>query len=567
MNTAALVIRARKGDQQALTELYNISYKPAYAVAFKMTGNEDDAFDVLQDAYIKAFNSLDQLTDPSGFIPWFNKITANKCRDFLRSKKNVIMFSDMEYDSGEDSFELEYEDESTAFQPEERADYSDTKRLVAQMLDNLPPDQKMVLLMYYVQEMSIKEIAEALDVSENTVKSRMSYGKKKMRAQAEDLEKKGYKLRVSSVTVIPFLIWMLHEFTGMVSVHPMSAVIGAAAGTTAAGTTAAGTTAVGTTAGTAAAGTVATTTAGTAAGTAAAGTAAGSAAGTTAAAGVSAKAVALIAAGAVAVSAGAAGFFGFVLPAMRGNVADTEPEVTPYSCTYDRGNPPAWQKRSDSKIYLYVDPAVCDYLQEVDFSLVDNRFFQHESIDINSPAAVPVGGFMHNEGNNIWSCDLGITLDDNQTYTISFHSIDTALDLEKDFTTCELIIGNDCFGDMVYLTGGKVEDISFSSKEDYIVEWVNADPSVYATIVRITSSDNVIGELLPKGDTFYSMFCRYLHRYSYIDDNSLPNEKSDKQTIEEVAKTLGLTDEERDRALREAGFTEKDGAWIRSDFL
>ena len=229
MDTTELVIYAQKGNQQAITALYNLSYKPAYAVAFKMTGNEDDAFDVLQDAYIKAFNSLDQLTDPSGFIPWFNKITANKCRDFLRSKKNVIMFSDMEYDNGEDSFELEFEDESTAFQPEERADYSDTKRLVAEMLDNLPADQKMVLLMYYVQEMSIKEIAEALDISENTVKSRMNYGKKKMRAQAEDMEKKGYKLRVSAVAIIPFLIWLLRNLSKEVTTPPMSAAIGSAA--------------------------------------------------------------------------------------------------------------------------------------------------------------------------------------------------------------------------------------------------------------------------------------------------------------------------------------------------
>ncbi len=229
MDTTELVIYAQKGNQQAITALYNLSYKPAYAVAFKMTGNEDDAFDVLQDAYIKAFNSLDQLTDPSGFIPWFNKITANKCRDFLRSKKNVIMFSDMEYDNGEDSFELEFEDESTAFQPEERADYSDTKRLVAEMLDNLPADQKMVLLMYYVQDMSIKEIAEALDISENTVKSRMNYGKKKMRAQAEDMEKKGYKLRVSAVAIIPFLIWLLRNLSKEVTTPPMSAAIGSAA--------------------------------------------------------------------------------------------------------------------------------------------------------------------------------------------------------------------------------------------------------------------------------------------------------------------------------------------------
>ena len=308
MDTTDLVLSAKNGDQQAITALYNLSYKPAYAVAVKMTGNEDDAFDVLRDAYIKAFSSLEQLTDPSGFIPWFNKITANKCRNFLRGKKNVVLFSDMTYDSGEDSFELEFEDENTSFQPEERADYSDTKRLVAEMLDNLPADQKMVLLMYYVQEMSIKEIAEALEISENTVKSRMSYGKKKMRAQAEDMEKKGYKLRVSAVTVIPFLIWMLREFAGKVAINPMSAAIGSAAGTAAATGAVSG---------------------------AAAGVSTGAAAGTTtgaaAGAAVSAKVIALAAAGVAAVSAGSVGFFGFALPAMRGDNADDGWKVTPYS--------------------------------------------------------------------------------------------------------------------------------------------------------------------------------------------------------------------------------------------
>ena len=471
MDTTELVIYAQKGNQQAITALYNLSYKPAYAVAFKMTGNEDDAFDVLQDAYIKAFNSLDQLTDPSGFIPWFNKITANKCRDFLRSKKNVIMFSDMEYDNGEDSFELEFEDESTAFQPEERADYSDTKRLVAEMLDNLPADQKMVLLMYYVQEMSIKEIAEALEISENTVKSRMNYGKKKMRAQAEDMEKKGYKLRVSAVTVIPFLIWMLREFTGAVAISPMSAAIGTAAGAAAAGTSAAAGTASSVSAG-AATGAATGATAGVSAG-AAAGTATGAAVG----AAVSAKAVALIAAGAVAVSAGSVGFFGFALPAMRG---DDGREVTPYSSKYDRGDPPEWQKRSDGKIYFYADPALWQNYDYIDIYLYDHN--GSVQIDWGSKK-----GRMTDEGNNIWSYDIaqyGFTLDDNSSYGVFF-----AADWENQ--TCELTIGNDCLGDMAYLTGEKVENPVDPDIICDIAEWVNADPAVYATPVQGTSTGNV----------------------------------------------------------------------------
>ena len=554
MDTTELVIYAQKGNQQAITALYNLSYKPAYAVAFKMTGNEDDAFDVLQDAYIKAFNSLDQLTDPSGFIPWFNKITANKCRDFLRSKKNVIMFSDMEYDNGEDSFELEFEDESTAFQPEERADYSDTKRLVAEMLDNLPADQKMVLLMYYVQDMSIKEIAEALDISENTVKSRMNYGKKKMRAQAEDMEKKGYKLRVSAVAVIPFLIWMLREFTGAVAISPMSAAIGTAAGAAAGATAGAATGATSGAATGATAGAATGATAGVSAG-AAAGTTTGAAVG----AAVSAKAVALIAAGAVAVSAGSVGFFGFALPAMQG---DDGWEVTPYSCKYDRGDPPEWQKRSDSKIYFYADPAL--WPKENKYEYIDIYLYDRNN-DLNGGALITWGskkGRMTDEGNNIWSFDLagrGYTLDDNSSYGIIFTA-------DWGRQSYDLIIGNDCLGDMAYLTGGSVENPVDSNKICDIAEWVNADPAVYATPVLITSMGNVTGETLYKGDTFYSTYCAFLKDKgkSGIENVSKYNGKSPKQTADDVAKTLGLSKEERDRAFKEAGITEQDGDLIQS---
>ena len=552
MDTTDLVLQAKNGDQRAITELYNLSYKPAYAVAFKMTGNEDDAFDILQDAYIKAFSSLDQLSDPSGFIPWFNKITANKCRDFLRGKKNVVLFSDMTYDGDEDSIELEFKDESTSFQPEERADYSDTKRLVAEMLDNLPAEQKMVLLMYYVQEMPIKEIAEALEISENTVKSRMNYGKKKMRAQAEDMEKKGYKLRVSSITVIPFLIWMLRDFAGNVVLQPMSAAIGTAA--TAAAGTAAGV-AAGTTAG-AAAGTAAGATAGTAAG-ATAGAAAGTTTGAAVGAAVSAKAVALIAAGAIAAIAGSVGFFGYALPAIRGD----NWEVTPYSCTYDRGNPPDWQKRDDSKIYFYADPALWQDYEYINMYLYGSSNYGYNGYDLEPWAWGAKKGRMTNEGNNIWSYDIaeksaqyGYTLYDNASYRIIF-STDTG---EQAF---DLVIGNDCYGDMAYLTGGSLENPVDSDKTVNIAEWVNADPAVYATPVTITSTGNIIGEVPPKGETLYSMYCDFLDRgfNSYYESNG----KTAKQNADDLAKKLGLTKEDRDRAFKDECITEQNGELVR----
>ena len=175
---------------------------------------------------------------------------------------------------------------------------------------------------------------------------------------------------------------------------------------------------------------------------------------------------------------------------------------------------------------------------------------------------------MTDEGNNIWSYDFaersGVTLDDNVTYVVTFKA-EWEFEWDFDQVTCELIIGNDCFGDMAYLTGEKLEDASYTGTTAYIAEWVNADPDVYATPVRVTSEGGVNGELLPKGETFSSLFCTFVERYSLGIDDSIPlNGKTQKQTVDDLAKTLGLTDEERDRALKEMGFTEQDGNWVRS---
>ena len=214
-----------------------------------------------------------------------------------------------------------------------------------------------------------------------------------------------------------------------------------------------------------------------------------------------------------------------------------------------------------------------DDQKRIEVSFVDNRYFDNDTDYPFGEVPLPWGGMMTDEGNNIWSYDFagGHTLDDNVTYLVTFKA-EWDFEWDYDQVTFELIVGNDCFGDMAYLTGEKLENASYTDTTAYIAEWVNADPDVYATPVRITSRDNVIGEVLPKDETFYSKYCKYLKQYSYIDDKKKYNyidaehveEKSDKQKIDEVAKTLGLTEEERDRALKEVGFTEKDGAWVRS---
>lgn len=95
-------------------------------------------------------------------------------------------------------------------------DYAETKRLMKEILDGLPEDQKLCVLMYYYEELSVADIADALGCSTGTVKSRLNYARKKIRNDVEELERKGQKLY--SVATLPFILWMLREGEQTISV-------------------------------------------------------------------------------------------------------------------------------------------------------------------------------------------------------------------------------------------------------------------------------------------------------------------------------------------------------------
>ena len=166
----------------------------------------------MQDAYVKAFSSLDKLEEPEKFQGWLDTIVINRCKDFLKKKKPTL-FSDMASENSDDGSVLEFEDsqenDRMEFKPEETVDYGETKRLIAEMLDRMPEDQKMCLLMYYYEEMSVRQIAEAMDCSEGTIKSRLNYARKNLKGQVLELEKKGTKLYC--MPLLPFLYWFFRE--------------------------------------------------------------------------------------------------------------------------------------------------------------------------------------------------------------------------------------------------------------------------------------------------------------------------------------------------------------------
>ena len=202
-----LVELSKEGDQQAIAQLYDRTSKRAYYLAKQLVKDEDQAQDIVQDAYVKVFTNLHLLEQVENFQGWLNTIVVNKSKDYLKKKKPML-FSQMvsEEDGGR---ELDFEDEGGYFSPDRRVDYTETKRLIQGMIDRLPQEQRMAIVLFYLEEMPVKQIARVMECSEGTVKSRLNYGRKAIKAQVLELEKKGTKLYC--VPFIPFLYWLLRQ--------------------------------------------------------------------------------------------------------------------------------------------------------------------------------------------------------------------------------------------------------------------------------------------------------------------------------------------------------------------
>lgn len=206
MNYTEAVKLARNGEEAGFNFLYEATYKSKYYLALKYMQNEEAAKDVVQDAYIRAFGKLDTLENPESFASWLGIIVANTAKNALQ-KQNPMLFSDIVGEAEEEEFEYQIEDENVQSQPEIAYSQKETQELVRELIASLSEEQRMCILMFHIEGQSISEIAEVLGCSENTVKSRLNYGRKNIKQKAEELQKKGYKLY--SFAPIPFLLYLL----------------------------------------------------------------------------------------------------------------------------------------------------------------------------------------------------------------------------------------------------------------------------------------------------------------------------------------------------------------------
>lgn len=256
--TKEQITLAAKGDQFAIADLYQLTYDSVYKAAKALIRDDDAVLDIVQDSYIKAFQSLEQLDAPENFRAWITRIAVNKAKDHLKKKK-PILFSEMANEDGE---EVDFQDDCLSHLPEAVLDRKETTRLMDEILSTLSDDQRMTLGLHYYQELSVKEIALLMGCSENTVKSRLNYGRKKVEIQVRELEKKGTKLY--SLAPLPFLLWLLRMYA-QIPETPSATVLEGITAHCAAGSVAAAGSAAAATAGSTATSTVAGAVAGSAA--------------------------------------------------------------------------------------------------------------------------------------------------------------------------------------------------------------------------------------------------------------------------------------------------------------
>ena len=222
---------AKAGNEAGFTYLYEQTYKKSFYVAKKYMKNDDTgAEDVLQIAYVKPLSNLGQLEDPEKFQGWFSRIVANTSFRELQ-KKTPTLFSQMNDEDTDIKFEDTIENSNVDFQPEASIDGKETQRLVKEMLDTLSDEQRMCVMMYYYEDIPVKDEALILGVSENTVKSRLNYGRKAIKEKVLDLEKRGPKLY--GILPIGFFIYLLKQdaaaATPLAGLAGISGIIGSSA--------------------------------------------------------------------------------------------------------------------------------------------------------------------------------------------------------------------------------------------------------------------------------------------------------------------------------------------------
>lgn len=171
MRNDGLIRQAAAGDPAAFEQLVLLHQTQVYSLCLRLCGNPDDAYDLSQEAFLRAWRCLDQYQFEAEFSTWLYRLTRNICIDFLRKQKRQKTIS-LQFREEDGEAELPIPD--CAPLPEEQAQANEVRRALAAAIQKLPEDQREILVLRVVNDLPYEQIAEILDIKLGTVKSRLA---------------------------------------------------------------------------------------------------------------------------------------------------------------------------------------------------------------------------------------------------------------------------------------------------------------------------------------------------------------------------------------------------------
>lgn len=175
----------KEDDQDAFAELVDLYKDKVYQIAYRMTGNAYEAQDVAQEAFLRAYANLESYDESRKFSTWLFRITTNLCIDRLRKKKpDYSLDAEIKGTEGLSGYsQLSSED----ILPEEQVVAFEMQEWVQAEIAKLPPKYRSAIILRYIEDLSIKEIGEILDLPDNTVKTHIHRGREALRKRLKNI--------------------------------------------------------------------------------------------------------------------------------------------------------------------------------------------------------------------------------------------------------------------------------------------------------------------------------------------------------------------------------------------
>ena len=172
-----VVQQVKEGKAESFEILVERYQKQVYNIAYRFTGNRDDAYDLSQEAFLKAYRGIKNFRQDSSFKTWIYHIASNVCRDFLRKENKVYKVSiDEPVQSEHGDMEKQLADSSMG--PDEAYESKELSEFIQDIINDLQQEYKEVIILREMQQLSYEEIAKVLDCSIGTVKSRLNRARK-----------------------------------------------------------------------------------------------------------------------------------------------------------------------------------------------------------------------------------------------------------------------------------------------------------------------------------------------------------------------------------------------------